>query len=173
MQQPLALSSTTTVRRPAPQRSTERQVQPGSHQGWVGVVSREHVLRGVAGNFIQLNHGKKAPLQRLHAGDRVVIYSPRTAYPDGAPLQYFTAIGVVRSGEVYQVEMAPDFHPYRVDVDFADCHEAPIQPLIERLSFIKSKTHWGAAFRFGYLKVPAEDFALIASAMQVEWPADA
>jgi hypothetical protein len=150
-----------------------RPLASASRQGWVGVVSREHVLRGVAGGFIQLNHGKKAPLQKLHAGDRVVIYSPRTAYPDGNPLQCFTAIGVVVSGEVYQVEMAPDFHPYRVDVAFAHCREAPIRPLIEQLSFIGSKTHWGAAFRFGYLKVPAEDFALIASAMHVEWPVHA
>ncbi|HEX5685485.1 MAG TPA: EVE domain-containing protein [Ideonella sp.] len=147
-----------------------RPLAPASRQGWVGVVSREHVLHGVAGGFIQLNHGKKAPLQKLHAGDRVVIYSPRTAYPDGNPLQCFTAIGVVVSGAVYQVEMAPDFHPHRVDVAFAHCREAPIRPLIEQLSFIGNKTHWGAAFRFGYLKVPAEDFALIASAMHVEWP---
>jgi len=173
MQQPLALSTPDAARRPVHQHQTLPMRQSASRQGWVGVVSREHVLRGVDGSFIQLNHGKKAPLQKLHAGDRVAIYSPRTAYPDGAPLQCFTAIGVVRSGEVYQVEMQPDFHPYRVDVDFADCREAPIQPLIERLSFIKSKTHWGAAFRFGYLKVPAEDFALIASAMKVEWPAEA
>ena len=38
-------------------------------------------------------------------------------------------------------------------------------PLIDQLSFIKSKTHWGAAFRSGQLKVPARDFALIAEAM--------
>ena len=38
-------------------------------------------------------------------------------------------------------------------------------PLIEKLSFIRSKTHWGAAFRFGYIKVPEADFALIADAM--------
>ncbi len=44
-------------------------------------MSREHVQNGVKGGFIQLNHGKKAPLQRLHAGDRLVMYSPRTAYP--------------------------------------------------------------------------------------------
>jgi hypothetical protein len=129
------------------------------------VVSRSHVQIGVAGGFIQLNHGRKAPLQKLRAGDRVVIYSPRTDYPDGAPLQAFTAIGTVTSGEIYQVEMAPDFKPYRVDVRFETCGEAAIQPLIERLSFIKNKTHWGAAFRFGQLKVPAADFALIAQAM--------
>lgn len=141
-------------------------------QAWIGVVSREHVQRGVAGSFIQLNHGQKAPVRRLRAGDRIAMYSPRAAYPDGAALQCFTAIGVVVSGEVYQVEMSPDFRPWRVDVAFAPCREAPIRPLIDRLSFIRSKTQWGAAFRFGQLKVPAEDFELIASAMQVEWPED-
>ena len=43
----------------------------------VGVVSREHVHLGVKGGFIQLNHGKKAPIQRLRTGDGVVMYSPR------------------------------------------------------------------------------------------------
>ena len=62
--------------------------------------------------------------------------------------------------------MTPDFKPYRVDVEFVASVEAPIKPLIEHLSFIKSKTHWGAAFRFGYIKVPEADFARIADAMK-------
>jgi hypothetical protein len=136
-----------------------------NHNYWIGVVSRSHVEIGVKGRFVQLNHGKKAPLQKFHANDGLVMYSPRTAYPDGEPLQSFTAISTIVSGEVYQVEMSPDFKPYRVDVRFSRCSEAPIKPLIERLSFIKSKTHWGAAFRFGQLKIPATDFALIAEAM--------
>jgi len=137
-------------------------------QTWIGVVSREHVRLGVKGGFIQLGHGKKAPLQRLRAGDALVMYSPRTAYPDGEPLQAFTAIGVVSTGEVYQVQMTKDFKPYRVDVKFIKAKEAPIKPLIDALSFIKRKTHWGATFRFGHLKIPAEDFKLIAEAMGVE-----
>jgi predicted RNA-binding protein len=133
---------------------------------WIGVVSRSHVEVGVKGGFVQLNHGKKAPVQRLKAGDMLAMYSPRESYPDGAALQAFTAIGTIRSGEVYQVEMSPEFKPYRVDVEFFACLNAPIKPLVERLSFIKSKTHWGAAFRFGYIKVPEADFALIADAMK-------
>jgi hypothetical protein len=135
---------------------------------WIGVVSREHVHLGVKGGFIQLNHGKRAPLERLKAGDRVAMYSPRTSYPDGEVLQAFTAIGTITSGEVYQVEMSADFIPYRIDVRFEECNEAPIKPLIESLSFIRNKTHWGGAFRFGYLKIPAEDFAIIARAMGAE-----
>ena len=134
---------------------------------WIGVVSRSHVNIGVRGGFVQLNHGKKAAVQRLKAGDGIAFYSPRTDYPDGAILQAFTALGVVATGEVYQAEMSPDFKPYRVDVKFMPCAEAPIRPLIDSLSFIKSKTHWGAAFRFGCLKVPPADFAVIAAAMGV------
>ena len=132
---------------------------------WIGVVSRSHVQIGVKGGFIQLGHGKRAPLQRLRAGDALAMYSPRTEYPDGEPLQSLTAIGVVKTGEIYQVEMTADFKPYRVDVKFMKCNEAPIKPLVDRLSFIKSKSHWGAAFQFGQLKVPQADFLLIAHAM--------
>ena len=132
---------------------------------WIGVVSRSHVAIGVAGSFIQLNHGKKAPVRRLKAGDGIAMYSPRTSYPDGEPLQAFTAIGTVTTGEVYQVEMNTEFKPYRVDVSFAPCRETPIKPLIDALTFIRSKTHWGAAFRFGFVKIPADDFARIAEAM--------
>ena len=132
---------------------------------WIGVVSKAHVQNGVRGGFIQFNHGKKAAVQRLKAGDMLAMYSPRTDYPDGAALQAFTAIGTVKSGEVYQMEMSPDFKPFRVDVQFHDCQDAPIKPLIDRLSFIRDKTHWGAAFRFGYLRVPEADFQRIAQAM--------
>jgi hypothetical protein len=132
---------------------------------WIGVVSKSHVEKGIEGGFIQLNHGKKAPVQRLKAGDGVIMYSPRTAFPDGEPLQAFTAIGTVISGDVYQVEMAPDFHPYRVDVQFARCTETPIKPLLRDLSFIKNQAHWGAAFRFGLFRVDADDFVLIAKRM--------
>ena len=132
---------------------------------WIGVVSRSHVRRGVEGGFIQLNHGKKAPLQRMKAADMIAIYSPRTEYPDGAPLQAFTAIGRVRTGEVYQVTLSDDFKPFRMDVEFLTSQEAPIRPLIPALSFIKNKQSWGAAFKFGYVKVRDADFALISAAM--------
>jgi len=132
---------------------------------WIGVVSRSHVEISVKDGFLQLSHGKKAPLQKLRAGDGLVMYSPRTSYPNGAALQSFTAIGVVTSGHIYQVEMNPDFKPYRVDVRFLACYEVPIKTLIDRLSFIKSKAHWGAVFRFGHIKISRRDFNLIAKAM--------
>lgn len=135
---------------------------------WIGVISRAHAQLGVKGGFIQLNHGKKAPLQRLHVGDYIIIYSPRDAYPDGNVLQHFTAIGRIMAGDIYQVEMKPDFKPYRLDVGFMKCHETPIKPLIDSLSFIKNKIRWSAAFRFGHIKIPEQDFKIIADAMDAK-----
>ena len=132
---------------------------------WIGVISFVHAKIGIQGGFIQLNHGKKAPLQRMHAGNYIIIYSPRDAYPDGNVLQRFTGIGRVMTGDVYQVEMTPDFRPYRLDIEYINCHDAPIKPLIHRLSFIKNKSKWGSAFRFGHLEIPVEDFNIIAEAM--------
>jgi hypothetical protein len=123
------------------------------------------VERGVAGGFTQAGHGKNTGLKRLKTDDWIVFYSPKTAYKDGEPLQAFTAIGRVKDDELYQVEMAPGFVPWRRNVQFLECHETPIKPLINELGFIKDKTHWGYMFRFGLFQIPEADFALIQSAM--------
>ena len=132
---------------------------------WINTISRNHVQRGVEGGFTQAGHGKAAGLKRLSKGDWIVFYSPKTAYLDGEPLQAFTAIGQVRVEELYQVEMAPDFVPWRRRVDFEKCVETPIRPLIGDLSFIVDKTHWGYKFRFGLFEIPQADFELIRGAM--------
>lgn len=99
------------------------------------------------------------------AGDWIVFYSPKTSYQDGESLQAFTAIGQVKDDELYQVEMAPGFVPWRRNVEFHDSKKTPIKPLIGELSFIKDKTHWGYMFRFGLFKIPETDFGLIKNAM--------
>lgn len=136
---------------------------------WIGVVSAVYVQRGVAGGFAQMNHGKQAPLKRMKAGDGLVYYSPRQSYPNGQPLQAFTAIGRIRDGRVYSHDMSdegvPGFVPWRIDVDYWLCRAAAIQPLIDTLDCIVDKRHWGAVFRYGQVRISPSDFALIAQAM--------
>ena len=54
------------------------------------------------GAFTQANLGRPTTLRRLAAGDLVAFYSPRTSYPDGEPLQQFTALGRVADDETFQ-----------------------------------------------------------------------
>ena len=123
------------------------------------------------GGFAQLNHGKAGPLERMHPGDGLVYYSPRTDFPEGAPVQAFTAIGRVATGTIFQAQEADDTL-FRREVQYLPAAEAPIKPLLGDLSFIRNKEHWGAAFRFGFLRVPEEDFARIASAMGRDFARD-
>jgi predicted RNA-binding protein len=132
---------------------------------WINTISRDHVQRGVEGGFTQANHGKSTILKRLHQGDWIIFYSSKVSYPDGAPLQTFTALGQVSDDELYQVEIAPDFVPWRRNVTFKNCHELPIRPFIHDLTFIKNKTQWGYMFRFGLFEIPEADFELIRDAM--------
>jgi hypothetical protein len=61
---------------------------------------------------------------------------------------------------------------FRVDVQFLKAKEVPIRPFIERLSFFKGKSHWGARFRFGHLSISGADFAFIAAAMGRDFQKD-
>ena len=132
---------------------------------WIGVASREHVNGGVVGGFCQLSHGKAQPLRRMSVGDWIIYYSPKEKYQDLEPCQQFTAIGQVVGVEAYQFEMSPGFRPYRRDIRFLEAQSAPIRPMLASLSFIKDKTKWGAAFRFGHLEISRGDFELIAAGM--------
>ena len=145
---------------------------PAPRNFWLGVTSVDHVERARAGGFVQVNHGKAGPLERMRVGDGFAFYSPRSAYPDGDVVQAFTALAVVVGTALVQADMGGGFLPFRREVRFVDARDAPVRPLVDALSFIRSKTHWGAAFRFGFLRVPEEDFARIAAAMGRDFAAD-
>jgi len=132
---------------------------------WIGVAAANHIARGQAGGFMQVNHGKEAPLKRLQPGDVIAYYSPVTEYGGKETLQAFTAIGLVKQGLPYEGDMGGDFKPFRRDVDWLPSHDAPIKPMLNQLSFTKGKTTWGYQFRFGLFHIPVEDMQLIATAM--------
>ncbi len=138
---------------------------------WIGVASRDHVKTGEAGGFCQLGHGKPQLVKRLAPGDGIVYYAPRERLRDGDPVQAFVAIGRIRPGEAYQANQAEGFHPWRRDVDFLSAVEASIRPMLDELSFIEDRAHWGYAFRRGAFDLPEGDFLKIADAMQADWKA--
>lgn len=137
---------------------------------WLAVASAEHVRRGRSQGFMQACHGKAAPLRRIRPGDRVVCYSPNTTFGGRDRLQAFTVMGVVREGQPYEHDMGGGFVPFRRDVDWLEAAEAPIQPLLDRLSFSAGRRNWGYALRFGLLGIEAADMDLIATAMGLPAP---
>jgi len=133
---------------------------------WIAVASAEHARRGKAG-FMQVNHGKAAPLKRVHPGDGVAYYSPTTTFGGKDKLQAFTLIGRVKPGDIYEGQMG-DWVANRRDVDWADADDAPIAPLLDQLDFTTGKTNWGYQLRFGLFEISQHDFELIGGAMGAE-----
>jgi hypothetical protein len=132
---------------------------------WIAVASADHVRRGCAAGFMQVCHGKAAPLRRIKPGDRVVYYSPTLKFRGKDRLQAFTAIGRVGEGEPYEFDMGGGFHPFRRDVAWLTAREAPIQPLLDKLDFTAGVRNWGSRLRFGLLSVSGHDLEIIATAM--------
>ena len=141
---------------------------------WLGVVQQDHVLRGVAGGFAQVNHGARAPLERMGPADGFVYYSPRVSYPDGEPLKQFTAVGRIADDEVFQVTQGPtmrgpagDFLPWRRRVDWDhDAVATPIRPLLDALDFTRDRAGWGYQLRRGVIELTRHDFELIRRQMR-------
>ena len=136
---------------------------------WAITASADHAARGKAESIVQANHGKDAPLRRMKPGDGVVIYSPRSTWPDGPALQAFTLIGRVAEAEPYQ---GPQLM-WRRAVVWQDATWAPIQPLLAQLDLTRDLKSWGMAFRYGLTKLGRADFALIARAMRPKGAAGA
>lgn len=133
---------------------------------WIAVASADHARRGKSGGFMQVNHGKAAPLRRLAAGDGVVYYSAAITMGGKDRLQAFTTIGVVKPGQIYAGEMG-NWVAYRRDVAYFDATESPIAPLLDQLDFSRGQVNWGYKMRFGLFEISANDFACIARAMGV------
>jgi hypothetical protein len=108
----------------------------------------------------------------MQPGDGVTFYSPRRAPQTGTLVQAFTAIGRVGAGPIYEVPPVEPAHAFRRDAAWLAATPAAIKPLLPQLAFIRNKEHWGAAFRFGVVRVSRDDFAAIARAMGREPEAD-
>ena len=134
---------------------------------WIGVAAADHIARGVAGGFMQANHGKAAAVTKLKPGDVVAFYSPVKEFGGKEKLQAFTALGVVKDRPAYQGDMGAGFKPFRRDMAWREASSAPIQPLLEKLSFTRGQKSWDYKFRFGFFEIDEADMKLITDVMTV------
>jgi hypothetical protein len=141
-------------------------------KNWIAVASAAHARRGCEPSdgpgYMQVCHGKAAPLRRIRGGDRMAYYSPTVTMGGKDKLQRFVSVGIVLPGEPYVFDMGGGFVPFRKDVHYVDSIEASILPLIPRFEFVDSPARWGYKFRFGLFEISDNDMRLIAQAMQAD-----
>jgi hypothetical protein len=125
-------------------------------------------MRGVAGGFAQVCHGKQAPLMRMQTDDWFVYYSPATELGAGEPLRAFTAIGRVQERAAYRFDMGEGFVPFRRDIRYVQgAQHVALATLTSRLHFTQRGSNWGMLARRGHFEIDLHDLSLIAGAMGV------
>ncbi|HEV3223553.1 MAG TPA: EVE domain-containing protein [Puia sp.] len=132
---------------------------------WVILASKDHVKAGIVQGIAQACHGKSSPLKRMKKGDLIVYYSGKQTMGKQDKCQEFTALGKVIDGEIYQFQVTEDFCPSRRNIEFSQCKDTSVLPLINDLDFIQNKKNWGSSFRYGFFEINQHDFDLISSQM--------
>ncbi|MBK6871107.1 MAG: EVE domain-containing protein [Kineosporiaceae bacterium] len=131
---------------------------------WLGVVSAEHVARGVALGIAQTNHGKRTGLARMSLGDGLIYYSPQHRLGGSEPVRAFTAVGRIADEVIWQADEG-SFRPWRRRVEYdLDARSVPIAQLRDRLD-LTAAPNWGYALRRGLLPLSERDVDLIRETM--------
>ncbi|MFC6706701.1 EVE domain-containing protein [Flexivirga alba] len=125
---------------------------------WVLVVSRDHARRGVDEGFVMANHGKRAPLARMSVGDRILIYSPKTSYPDGDPLRAISFVGAVTGDAPEPSTVIPG--GFRRAASLREITPVPLTDVRGHLPTSR--------LRFGCFELPADDAAAIAALISAQ-----
>jgi hypothetical protein len=134
---------------------------------WIGVAAARHVSAAVAGGFAMFAHGRHEAARRVLPGDWVAYYAPREGIDEGDAVRAFVAIGEVLPGDPAERPMAPGVTGWYRAMRWLDARTADVYPLLEKLSFVTDRRHWGMHFRRSLFRVEAVDFALVAAAMGV------
>lgn len=154
---------------------------------WLVVASATHVARAVSLGIIQVNHGRKAGLDRMKPGDIVICYSsteelpakkrskamsgtcpstpPRPSAGPPRAVRAFTAFGTVSPEAVYQADEGT-FRPYRRKVVYENVPRLPVDKVKPLLALTRDRS-WGIQLRAGLLRLDWGDVAIIAKHMGV------
>jgi hypothetical protein len=141
-----------------------------SPHAWLGVVSAEHVRRGVDLGIAQVNHGKRAGLARMRPGDVLVYYSAQERLGDRPTLRSFTAYGVVADDEIWQADEG-SFRPFRRRVSYDEgARVVPLEEVRAELELTRDP-NWGHLLRRGLVPLSAHDAKVLRPAMTTEYAA--
>lgn len=138
---------------------------------WISVISKDHVLSGLAAGFTQAHGDKAAQLDLLGEGDLVFFYSPGTLFRHGEILQAFTGVARVTDNKAYEVKGSPNGPALRRNVTAVPSAEVAAAALAPALEFITDKADWATALRRGLIEIGEADARRLATAMGAALPA--
>ncbi len=94
-----------------------------------------------------VNHGKRGPLVRMGVGDRILVYSPKTTFPGGDPLQAIAIVGTVTGAEPQPSAVIPG--GFRLEAELREIEPVPLARVRDHVPTSR--------LRFGCFELPPGD----------------
>jgi predicted RNA-binding protein len=133
---------------------------------WILVASHARVEADSERDLHRFEDENRARL--LQAGDYLVFYSPVEEYQRHEPCRKFTAVARVVDQKPETIVTDEGSVWFERKLQFQPGKAVEILPLLDRLSFIRDRRHWGYPFKAHLFEIPERDFQVIASAMGIE-----
>lgn len=131
----------------------------------IGVVHRMQTEIAAREGFVAFGHGKRALVESLSPGDRVIYYAPKSDF-EGDPVQAFVAHATVTGQTARERDFGAWGTGWIRDASFDEVAEVPVRPLLDQLDFLRGRgRNWGMAFRGGRFSIGESDYRLITGAM--------
>lgn len=146
---------------------------------WLIVLAEAEGLRWVAENrrmAFSESLGRRA--RRMRPGDRLVLYVSRGAFHnptrDRSKLAGLDTVASPVARLRRPLDLAGRRFVWACDLTFEALlpprQGVPVEPLLDRLSFVKRREAWGQYFRAGLLELSDTDFRLMATEITLHAP---
>ena len=135
---------------------------------WVICITEDNLQIALQEQILGFKQSKCTRVRSFSPGDAVTFYVSRVALTSYRPVQKFVGQAEVKNKPYKSTEIIwkGDLFPIRIELKSISNASCEIKPLIDKLSFIKNKKHWGGVFMGGILRIPASDFDLIQETMR-------
>ncbi len=157
--------STVTKAQPKPAAATAT-----AQNGWLVVFSEIDGLRWVLKNRKMAFSAATCPrAARIEPGDEMILYVARGAFHNptrdrSQVIGLATVAGPVKRLRKPVSIAGRDFTcacPLEFGLVLPERHGVPVEPLVDRLSFIQRKEVWGQYLRSGLIRLSTQDLALL------------
>src|SRR4051812_45359031 len=115
---------------------------------WICCMTEENLRISLDSKTIGYKETTGMRLKAFRERDKVVFYVPRKSFSSVIPVRKLVGVAQVR-GTVYR-SITPiwdnGIFPQRIAIDVTSRGCCEIIPLINHLSFIKNRKHWGSSF---------------------------
>jgi predicted RNA-binding protein len=137
---------------------------------WVFPITLDNLSLCIKHGLIGMSGNNKLRVKNIYKDDLIVFYVSKEHYNTNVnPTKEFHSVAqckgmpFIDNKKIWNGNL---IFETRLPIKVINQKKCKIEPLIDKLSFIKNKKNWGSAFFSGARQIPPEDFFVIMKAMK-------